>query len=228
MNYQIIICLLLFTFPIFVDVYGQQGSRDLMAEYCQNNWIKDPVKCANYLPPDYEANKAKYQAQEAEKAKQEITQSNLATESPRTCPLGSYLGKDTFGNQACLDSKTNQFVSAPNIAHSTSSSGDNVAIIGIMVFIIIIVIIVGVAKSRSKPTAEIQEQHPSRKDFSESIQHAVVTRQNNLCAECGNFTTIWEYDHINGKNWENDISNCQALCPKCHARKSRYSQMGLD
>lgn len=46
--------------------------------------LRNPVKCADYVPLDYGINKAKYQAQEAEKAKQE-TLSNLEKESQRIC-----------------------------------------------------------------------------------------------------------------------------------------------
>jgi 5-methylcytosine-specific restriction endonuclease McrA len=32
---------------------------------------------------------------------------------------------------------------------------------------------------------------------------------------------VWEYDHINGNSSDNRLENCQALCPNCHARKTR-------
>lgn len=221
MNYQIITCLLLFSFPIFIDVYGQQGSRDLMAEYCQNNWIKDPVKCADYVPLDYETNKAKYQVQEAEKAKQE-TQSNLAKESQRICPLGSHLGTDNFGNQVCLDSKTNQVVSSPNTGQS--DSGSNGVIIGIIV-VILIVIIAGMAKSRRKSPSPQQEL--GRQGFPESVKRQVLNNQRNKCNICqqpigqiGARLVWYDFDHKDGNNWNNDVSNCQALCKNCHADKT--------
>lgn len=91
----------------------------------------------------------------------------------RICPYGSYLGKDSFGNQACLDSKSNQVVSSPNIAgstsgsQSTSSSGGNGTIIGI-IFLIVIVIIVGIAKSRRKSSSYVE-----RTEFSRATKEAV-------------------------------------------------------
>jgi hypothetical protein len=89
--------------PFFVDIHGQQGSRDLMAEYCTTNWARDPVTCADYIPEDYEEKKAEYQAQEAEKVRQEALQSKLEQESARICPIGSHISTDQFGNQVCVD-----------------------------------------------------------------------------------------------------------------------------
>jgi len=34
-------------------------------------------------------------------------------------------------------------------------------------------------------------------------------------------TGIWDYDHKNGNRSNNKISNCQALCPNCHAKKDK-------
>ena len=31
----------------------------------------------------------------------------------------------------------------------------------------------------------------------------------------------WDYDHKNGDRSNNKLSNCQALCPNCHAKKTR-------
>jgi 5-methylcytosine-specific restriction endonuclease McrA len=32
---------------------------------------------------------------------------------------------------------------------------------------------------------------------------------------------VWNYDHKNGDRSNNKITNCQALCPNCHAKKTR-------
>jgi hypothetical protein len=32
---------------------------------------------------------------------------------------------------------------------------------------------------------------------------------------------IWDYDHKDGNRGNNKASNCQVLCPTCHAKKSR-------
>jgi hypothetical protein len=32
---------------------------------------------------------------------------------------------------------------------------------------------------------------------------------------------VWDYDHIDENRSHNDFNNCQALCPNCHAKKTR-------
>ena len=200
---------------VFLDAHGQQGSRDLMAEYCTNNWIKDPVRCADYMPPDYEVNKDKYQAQEAEKAKQEITQSNLAKESQRTCPLGSHLGVDNFGNQVCLDSKTNQVVSNPQ---TSSPTFDNNTLIGIVVIVIIVIIGgIAVANRRKSEPESYDAQSIPRHGWAEIEKEQVRERQNGRCNKCGRPTPRWEYHHRDGNRSNDSLSNCEGLCPNCHS-----------
>ena len=211
MKYQLILLGLL-ALPIFIHAQGQEGSRDLMAEYCQNNWIRDPMTCTDYIPEDYEERKAEYQAQEAEKIRQETLQSKLEQESARLCPIGSHISTDQFGTQICVDSKTNQFVSYPNTGQSDFD--DNGVIIGIVAFIIIIVIIVGIVKSRGKSTSS-QQQYVPRQEFSWTTKEMVKVKQGGRCAKCGKFPTHWEFHHKAGRD-NNDISNCMGLCHDCH------------
>lgn len=213
---------------MFLDAHGQEGSRDLTAEYCINNWARDPVRCADYVPEDYEEKKSEYQAQELEKIKQETAQSKSAPESQRVCPLGSHLGKDSFGNQVCLDSKTNEFVSYPNTGQGFGDLDDNSVIIGIVVFIVIIAIIAGVAKSQRK---SIPSEQLGRQGFSESVKRQVLHNQKNKCNICNQSIgqvgarLVWfDFDHKDGNSWNNDISNCQALCKNCHAGKTEHDR----
>lgn len=68
-------------------------------------------------------------------------------------------------------------------------------------------------KSNSKPTA--------RRGFSKSIKAEVKRRQNYRCNDCGKKSDIWDFDHTDGNSSNNSLDNCQALCPNCHAKKSR-------
>lgn len=44
---------------------------------------------------------------------------------------------------------------------------------------------------------------------------------NNLFLQiCKRNTGVWDYDHKNGDRSNNKKSNCQALCPNCHAKKT--------
>jgi len=63
-----------------------------------------------------------------------------------------------------------------------------------------------------------------RKAFPKSVKDLVRKAQGNKCAVCRrSFTTNnrAQYDHKNGKNWDNRAANCQAIHAGCHDRKSR-------
>src|SRR3989337_1887219 len=66
-----------------------------------------------------------------------------------------------------------------------------------------------------------QSKKPKRKNFSNSTKKSARERQKNKCHICRKKTDAWEYDHINGISSDNSLENCQALCPICHARKTR-------
>ena len=62
---------------------------------------------------------------------------------------------------------------------------------------------------------------------SKSVRNWVISRQDNKCKSCSMFleTTV-EVDHIDPlwHGGSNAASNLQALCPNCHARKSKVEQ----
>lgn len=210
--------------PIFLDVYGQQGSRDLTAEYCVNNWARDPVRCADYVPKDYDEKKSEYQAQELEKVKQE-TSSKLAQKSQRICPLGSHLGKDSFGNQVCLDSKTNQFVSYPNTDNRNIDDDNTIAGIAIVIFIIMVIAIIAAKSRKSSSSYDYQYTSPVydngvRRGWTEIEKETVRIRQGGKCNRCGRPPPRWEYHHLDGNRGNNNLSNCEGLCPNCHSVES--------
>jgi len=60
-----------------------------------------------------------------------------------------------------------------------------------------------------------------RKKFSKKTRKAVLERQNYRCKICGAVLDVYDLDHNDGNKWNNDISNCQAICPTCHRRKSK-------
>ena len=67
---------------------------------------------------------------------------------------------------------------------------------------------------------ELKKQKP-RKRFSKFTKQAVLADQNQICRKCFTFLDVVEFDHINGDRSNNSYENCQALCPTCHARKTR-------
>lgn len=60
-----------------------------------------------------------------------------------------------------------------------------------------------------------------RRNFSKTVKQKTLARQTYLCKLCGKFLNMINFDHINGNRSNNDLSNCQALCPDCHADKTR-------
>ena len=60
-----------------------------------------------------------------------------------------------------------------------------------------------------------------RRQFSKLVKQKVLLRPNFRCKLCLNPLEIIDFDHIDGYTSNNDISNCQALCPNCHAKKTR-------
>jgi 5-methylcytosine-specific restriction endonuclease McrA len=68
-------------------------------------------------------------------------------------------------------------------------------------------------KSLSKPK--------SRRGFSKSTKAKTLERQNYRCNICSKESDVWDFDHIDGDRSNNSLENCQALCPTCHAKKTR-------
>lgn len=61
-----------------------------------------------------------------------------------------------------------------------------------------------------------------RRHFSGQLRQEVLNVQKYKCANC-NMTIappLVHYDHLDGNHSNNDISNCQALCPNCHSLKT--------
>jgi len=62
-----------------------------------------------------------------------------------------------------------------------------------------------------------------RKAFSKLTQRKTLEYQQNRCKFCGKKlkAPACDFDHIDGNKANNLSSNCQALCPNCHAKKTR-------
>jgi len=73
----------------------------------------------------------------------------------------------------------------------------------------------------SSPKYYIQPKKKQRKDFSESVKRETLQRQNYRCNSCLLFTQYPEYHHKDRNPENNNSSNCEMLCPLCHAKKNR-------
>ena len=72
----------------------------------------------------------------------------------------------------------------------------------------------------TKALAKKELKPGKRKRFSKKTQDLTLFRQNYRCADCGGYLWYPEFHHI-GDRSDNNPSNCQALCPDCHAKKHR-------
>ena len=60
-----------------------------------------------------------------------------------------------------------------------------------------------------------------RNDFTDTTKSDTVIKQDFLCNRCKEPTDYMEFHHIDGDRSNNRPSNCEGLCPACHAIKTR-------
>jgi len=68
---------------------------------------------------------------------------------------------------------------------------------------------------------KITHRTKERRYFPANVKRQILKDQKCKCAICKQNTEVWDYDHKNGDRSNNKLSNCQALCPNCHAKKTR-------
>jgi hypothetical protein len=104
-----------------------------------------------------------------------------------------------------------QVMAYNGISHQSISNHGNLGYL--ILFIIFIVIAYNIWK--------LKHRTKKRRSFSADIKRQILINQNNKCAICKRNKGVWDYDHKDGNRSNNKISNCQALCPICHAKKTR-------
>ena len=60
-----------------------------------------------------------------------------------------------------------------------------------------------------------------RNNFTDTTERDTVIKQDFVCNRCKEPTDYMEFHHIDGDRSNNRPSNCEALCPACHAEKTR-------
>ena len=63
-----------------------------------------------------------------------------------------------------------------------------------------------------------------RKGFPNHVKENILRTQDHKCARCRKILNVVDWDHKNGDRSNNKETNCQALCPNCHAIKTRKEQ----
>jgi len=61
----------------------------------------------------------------------------------------------------------------------------------------------------------------ARRYFSRLVKQKVLIRQDFCCNLCLKPLDNADFHHIDGDRSNNNIWNCEALCPNCHAKKTR-------
>jgi hypothetical protein len=104
---------------------------------------------------------------------------------------------------------------------ATTNQGDEVSF-GIAIIIAILVIVSCLALAIRKLIR--RGKRKERQHFSDSVKESVLRKQNHKCAQCRRILNVVNWDHKNGDRSNNNESNCQALCPNCHAIKTRTTR----
>ncbi len=167
-----------------------------------------------------------------EKTKQ-VTQIQKEPEFSIDCPEGTYYGLDNQGMQSCRDIQTNLIVESDageitdsDIKIRTDSTLPEIILndeqtsyveFGTLGLIGIIGGIIGV--NRKKIGSAIFQKRSWSRDEKELVR----ARQHGRCNICYRETSRWAYDHFDGDKRNNDISNCQGLCPECKSEKMMIS-----
>jgi len=132
------------------------------------------------------------------------------------CPSGYVTKALSGGGLICVNKITGQ-----KLDNSTMINLDNTVGYIIIGVIIVIIVIVGIAKASSK---ESKPDALPRRGWTDSQHKQVLDKQDGKCAICGEHSGTFQFDHKDDNHNNDDLDNCQALCPNCHDRKSR----GLD
>jgi hypothetical protein len=111
--------------------------------------------------------------------------------------------------------KTNNSSTAIQITEKQPGN-DSVFFIGIFFLLIIISVIIVLIRRLIG-----NRRYKERRYFSDSVKENILRKQNHRCASCNRVLNVVDWDHKDGDRSNNRESNCQALCPNCHAIKTR-------
>jgi hypothetical protein len=135
-------------------------------------------------------------------------------------------GTDSNSNEILL-SKQNEDIGSTALPNSTSFHAltflkSHFKILGLTVLSLGIVLsLLGlVAFTRRNKRRKSRE----RKGFPKHVKESILRKQGHKCAHCRKLLNVVDWDHKNGDRSNNQENNCQALCPNCHAVKTRKEQ----
>ena len=161
------------------------------------------------------------------------------------CPKNAYHGLDNQGNEACRDILTNQILGPESTiiidsnyektksdywiindsgTGETTLNGEQPPIAEIIILALIGIIgsIIGVSAKKGK--LKIFQ----RRGLNSIQKEQVRNRQYGRCNMCFTQPSQWKYDYTDGNKSNNELNNCQGLCPHCHSVKTeRDNQVSI-
>ena len=152
------------------------------------------------------------------------------------CPEGAYHGLDNQGNEACRDIITNQILKPESAIIIDSDSektksdswltipetdkitlnDEQTAIIGIITLALIGIVGIFIGVRSNKIKLEIFQ----RRGLSSIQKEQIRNRQYDKCNMCFTSPLQWKYDYFDSNKSNNDLNNCQGLCPDCFSVKT--------
>jgi hypothetical protein len=111
--------------------------------------------------------------------------------------------------------------SQENAASTTTDSGPSQQESNITIKIVVFLIFCYAVWIIYKRLKYRYGKYRRRQYFTAYIKEDTILKQYYKCAICKRNTGVWDYDHIDGNRSNNHSRNCQALCPNCHAKKTR-------
>jgi hypothetical protein len=148
-----------------------------------------------------------------------VTESNSPENEPEyvTLPVSNLEETQPSGtNQPPLQETQPSGTNQPPL-QETQDSGDASSLVPIFILLIAVATVIGIVAKKLSHKKKQEERH----DFPNNIKERILKKQNHRCANCKRLLNVVDWDHKNGKRYDNSESNCQALCPNCHAIKTR-------
>jgi len=152
------------------------------------------------------------------------------------CPENAYHGLDNQGNEACRDILTNKILGPessividsnsektksdfwrsnnPETGEISFNGEPQTAEIIILALIGIVGSIIGVSAKKGK--LKIYQ----RRGWNSIQKEQVRDRQYGRCNMCFTQPTQWKYDYTDENKSNNELNNCQGLCPHCYSIKT--------
>ncbi len=150
------------------------------------------------------------------------------------CPKNAYHGLDNQGNKACRDILTNQILEPESLIINSEKTKSDSWIINypetaeiilnddqtttVEIIILALIGIVGsiIAINAKKRKLQIFQ----RRGWSSIQKEQVRSRQYGKCNMCFTPPSHWKYYHVDDNKSNNDLDNCQGLCPDCYSVKT--------